>query len=346
MSERQPSIAQAARASRLPESRLVEIRKEAEDRGRIEQRGIRPEGAPFPIASPQTGYYEVPMLKAPQWTWAVPLYFFVGGATGSLGVIGSLADVLGGREELAARARWLALGGAGLSSILLIGDLGRPSRFLNMLRIFKPQSAMSIGSWVLSAFSTSAAASSFADLLRTRFGSALPVKLISGAGRVGSTLFGMPLHNYTGVLIGASVIPVWNNRIKSLPRDFGMSGLQSAVSVLELAGHSDSCALNGLGLLAAGVESYESADILRSHDRELKPLKRGYSGFLVQAGAVLSGPVPILLRVASMFATDKTRLRKMAAWSGVIGSLCMRYGWVQAGTVSSRDWRLPLQIDE
>lgn len=341
MSQRQTGIAQAAR-----EARLSEIRREAEQRGRVEQRGIRPTGAPFPIASPQTGYYEVPMLKEPQWTWAIPLYFFVGGASGSLGVIGSLADLIGNNEELARKARWLALGGAGLSSVLLIGDLGRPSRFLNMLRIFKPQSVMSVGSWVLSGFSTFAAASSFADLLRMKFGDALPIRLISGAGRVGSTLFGMPFHNYTGVLIGASVIPVWNNRILSLPRDFGMSGLQSAASVLELTGHSDSPALNALGLLAASVESYESYDILRSPGRELKPLKRGFSGALVQAGAILSGPVPILLRLASIFASDKRRLRRMAAWCGVIGSVCMRYGWVKAGAVSSRDWRVPLQIDE
>ncbi|MGI8770519.1 MAG: NrfD/PsrC family molybdoenzyme membrane anchor subunit, partial [Acidobacteriaceae bacterium] len=190
MSERPLSIAQAAR-----EARLVEIRKEAEAKGRVEERGIRPAGSPFPLASPQTGYYKVPMLKEPQWSWAVPLYFFVGGASGSLGVIGSLADVIGDHDELAEKARWLALGGAGLSSVLLIYDLGRPARFLNMLRIFKPQSAMSVGSYVLSAFSTFAAASSFADLLRMKFGDALPVKLISGAGRVGSTLFGMPFHN-------------------------------------------------------------------------------------------------------------------------------------------------------
>lgn len=327
------------------ELRLLELRREAAEKGRVNAPGVHAAGAPFPIASPATGYYKQPLLKEPQWSWAVPLYFFVGGAAGSLGVIGSLADVVGDNYELASHARWLAVGGAALSSGLLVYDLGRPARFLNMLRVFKPQSVMSMGSWVLSAFSTAAAASSFADLLRMKFGDALPVKLISGAGRVGSTLFGMPFHNYTGVLIGASVIPVWNSRIRSLPRDFGMSGLQAGVSLLELMGHTDSTALNLLALLSAAVESSEALEIARSKDRVLEPAKRGWGGGLVHAGSILSGPVPIILRAASMLASDNRNMRRMAAWSGVIGSLCMRYGWLRAGTVSARDWRIPLQID-
>ena len=327
------------------ESRLAEIRKEAAEKGRVESPGIRPAGSPFPVASPTTGYYKEHLLKEPQWTWAVPLYFFVGGAAGSLGVIGSLADVVGDNCELARHARWFAIGGAAVSSGLLIYDLGRPARFLNMLRIFKPQSVMSVGSWVLSAFSTFAAASSFADLLRMKFGSSLPVKLISGAGRIGSTLFGMPFHNYTGVLIGASVIPVWNNSIKVLPRDFGMSGLQAGVGLLELMGHTDSAALNMLGLLSAAIESREALKLAASGDRALEAAKRGVGGGLIEAGAILSGPVPIILRVVSAMAGGNKNMRRMAAWSGLIGSLCMRYGWVQAGTESARDWRLPLQID-
>lgn len=327
------------------ESRLLELRREAETKGRVDAPGIHPAGSPFPVASPATGYYKQHLLKEPQWTWAIPLYFFVGGAAGSLGVIGSLADVVGDDYELASHARWLAIGGAALSSGLLIYDLGRPARFINMLRIFKPQSVMSVGSWVLSAFSTFAAASSFADLLHKKFGDALPVKLISGAGRVGSTLFGMPFHNYTGVLIGASVIPVWNDRIRSLPREFGMSGLQAAVGLLELMGHTDSKALNMLGLLSAGIESREALEIARLDDRVLWPAKHGLGGGLIHAGAVLSGPIPIILRAASMLASHNKNMRRMAAWSGVIGSLCMRYGWLRAGTVSARDWRIPLRID-
>jgi formate-dependent nitrite reductase membrane component NrfD len=203
---------------------------------------------------------------------------------------------------------------------------------------------MSMGSWALSAFSLFAGISSFADLLALRFGNRLPIRAMRGIGRVGSVLFGMPFHNYTGVLIGASVIPVWNNRIRSLPREFGMSGLQSAVGLLELAGEAGNPALNCLGLLSAGFESWEGFDLLRTSDQALVPAKKGISGALVQAAGVLSGPLPIALRIASLFLKNSRRLRRLAAWSGIIGSLFMRHGWLYAGHVSSRDWKTPLQI--
>jgi hypothetical protein len=338
-------MADAGRQQRqsASEARLLDIRRQAEEQGRVEDAGIRPAGSPFPIASPATGYYGQHLLKEPQWTWMVPLYFFVGGAAGSLGVIGSLADVVGDEFELAKHARWMAVGGAMLSSGLLIADLGRPSRFLNMLRVFKPQSTMSMGSWVLSAFATSAAASSFADLLRSKFGDALPVKVISGAGRAGSTLFGMPFHNYTGVLIGTSVIPVWNDRVSTLPGHFGMSGLQSAVALLELAGHHDHRALNLLGLLSASMETWEQVDMATSPSPASAPLKRGLSGALVQTGAWLSGPVPLLFRLASCLPGKHPRMRRIAAYSAIAGSLFTRYGWIEAGSGSARDWRLALQ---
>jgi hypothetical protein len=328
----------------LRESRLEAIRAEAKEKGQVAAPGIRAAGSPLPLASPETGYYKQPLLKEPQWTPLIPVYFFVGGATGALGVIGSLADLLSGDRELAQKARWMAAGGVALSSALLIADLGRPSRFLNMLRVFKPQSTMSMGSWALSAFSLFAGIASFADLLALRFGNRLPIRGVRGIGRAGSVLFGMPFHNYTGVLIGASVIPVWNKRIRSLPREFGMSGVQSAVGLLELAGEAGHPALNCLGLLSAGIESWEGVDLLRTSDRVLLPAKQGISGALVQTAGVLSGPLPIALRIASLFLKNGKRLRRLAAWSGILGSLCLRHGWLYAGHVSSRDWKTPLQI--
>jgi hypothetical protein len=327
------------------ESRLEAIRQEAREKGRVSVPGIRPAGSPLPLASPGNGYYQKPLLKEPQWTPLVPLYFFVGGASGALGVIGSLADLLSGDRELAQRARWMAVSGAAVSSVLLIADLGRPSRFLNMLRVFKPQSAMSMGSWVLSAFSTFAGISACADLLALRFGNGIALRTIRGVGRFGSVLFGMPFHNYTGVLIGASVIPVWNNRIRSLPREFGMSGLQSAVALLELTGSSGNPALNALGLLSGAFESWEGIDLLRTNDTAVRPAKQHVSGALIQAAGILSGPIPIALRILSIGRRRGRRLRRLAAWCGILGSFCMRYGWVGAGKVSAHDWKIPLQIE-
>ena len=329
----------------VKEQRLEAIREEAEAKGVVGSPGIRAVNGPFPVASPETGYYKQPLLKEPQWTQLIPLYFFVGGATGALGVIGALADVLGANKELAGKARWMALAGTGLSSALLIADLGKPSRFLNMLRVFKPQSPMSVGSWVLSGFGASSAASSLADLVEAQAGASGLVSFLRAAGRTGCILFGMPLHNYTGVLIGASVIPAWNNRIRSLPREFGMSGLQSAVSLLELSGETENQALNALGMVSAAFESWEGIDLLRTPARELRPTKRGWSGLLVQIAGALSGPVPLALRLTSILSKDNKRLRRLAALSGIAGSLLLRYGWVLAGTASSRDWEIPLEID-
>src|SRR5947208_11215073 len=135
------------------EHRLVEIRREAETTGKVVAKGARPGGAPFPVASPETGYYGIPLLKEPAWTWEIPLYFFVGGAAGAAAVVGAIASYTGADRRLVRDARWIAAAGSVLSPALLISDLGRPERFLNMMRVFKPQSAMSMGVWTLVGFS-------------------------------------------------------------------------------------------------------------------------------------------------------------------------------------------------
>ncbi|MFP5205261.1 MAG: NrfD/PsrC family molybdoenzyme membrane anchor subunit [Acidobacteriota bacterium] len=331
----------------IRELKLDAIRREAKEKGIVEAPGIRPVGSPFPIASPQTGYYGHHLLKEPQWTELIPLYFFVGGATGSLGAIGALADLISEEKDVALTARWMALGGAALSGVLLIIDLGRPSRFLNMLRVFKPQSTMSMGSWVLSGFSASAGMASFADLLHQFFGPTVAGQILGALGRAGSALFAMPFHNYTGVLIGATAIPVWNSHVAQLPREFGMSGLQSATSLLELAGYESRTSLNLLGLLSSATETFEFArELAKPNPREEDaPLRKGASGALVTTSAVLSGPLPLGLRIAAMVAPKRHRrkLRIAAAIAGVLGSLCLRYGWVKAGAVSAQDWKLPLR---
>lgn len=325
------------------EQRLANIRDEAERKGLVTAPGVRPAGAPFPRASEDTGYYGVHLLKEPQWTWEIPLYFFVGGAAGASAVIGAMADWIGDDFELAKHARWMATAGAGLSTVLLVSDLGRPSRFLNMLRIIKPQSAMSIGAWTLTAFGTFSAAATFAKLVQERW-DFLPVKIVANMAQFASAASGLPLHNYTGVLIGATVIPAWNKNIETLPIHFGMSGVQSACSILELLGHENR-ALNILALLANAFETYEGFELERRTERELRPLKRGVSGWITRAGGMLSGPLPLALRLAALF-TESKGVRQAAAISGIAGSLLTRYGWVHAGHASARDWKLPLEIPD
>jgi hypothetical protein len=327
------------------EQRLNEIRREAEQRAELRVVSRRPVGAPFPQASPQDGYYRIPLLKQPPWTWEIPLYFFVGGAAGAAAVIGAIADYTGADRELVRHARWIAAAGSVISPALLIADLGRPERFLAMLRVFKPQSPMSVGVWTLVGFSSGAAAAAFAGFLRDRNGPSLPLKVLENAGQAASLAFGLPFSNYTGVLLGATAIPAWNQNAADLPLHFGASGLGAAVGILELMGHRKSRALQALALGAAAFEMWEGLRLEARSNPELDPLKRGSSGLITRVGGTLSGPVPAALRTASYFTGDKMSgsLRRWAAWSAIVGSLLTRFAWVNAGRVSAQDWELPLR---
>ncbi len=330
------------------ERRLFEIRREAEQTGKVKVQGIHPVGAPFPKASPEDGYYGIPLLKPPQWTHEIPVYFFVGGAAGAAAVIGAIAHYTSADRKLVRDARWIAAAGSAISPALLISDLGRPSRFLAMMRVFKPQSPMSVGVWTLLAFSTGAAAAAFAEFLRDRSGDGFPVSVIENAGTAASLAFGLPFSNYTGVLIGATAIPVWNQNVRDLPIHFAASGLGAAVGLLELMGHSKSRALQALGLGAAIFETWEGVRIEARGHSHLDPLKHGRSGFITRVGGVLSGPMPTALRVLAAFSgRDRSRaLRRLASVSSIAGSLITRIAWVQAGHASAKNYRLPLEIPE
>lgn len=329
------------------EQRLEELRAQAQasESGKLQVIGEPPVGAPFPQASPETGYYQIPLLKEPPWTWEIPLYFFVGGAAGAAAVIGAIADYTGADRSLVRHARWIAAAGSVISPALLISDLGRPERFLSMLRVFKPQSPMSMGVWTLLGFSTAATAAAFAGFLRDRYGPSLPLRVLENAGQAASLAFGLPFSNYTGVLIGATAIPVWNRNAESLPFHFGASGLGAAVGILEVLGHHKSRALRALGLGAAIFETLEGIRIESSSHASLDPLKHGPSGWITRAGGALAGPIPAVLRTASLIAAQERSqsLRRYAAWSSIIGSLITRIGWIYAGHASARDWRLPLE---
>src|SRR2546430_14348463 len=145
-----------------------------------------------------------------------------------------------------------------LSPLLLIMYHGRPPLFLNMLRVFKPHSAMSMGAWILSAFGACAVPGLIALELHAHqiFPGTLDQLLRIAAGILifGSAFFGTLLATYTGVLIGATAIPAWFLHRVLLPIHFGTAGLGSAAGLLELLGHR-LAALNALGYYAAAGES-------------------------------------------------------------------------------------------
>jgi hypothetical protein len=256
-------------------------------------------------------YYDLPLLKPPVWTWEVPTYFFVGGAAGASAVIAAAARFTGADPKLVRHAKWVAAGGAALSGPLLVADLGRPERFLNMLRVFKPQSPMSVGAWTLAVFG---GASTGAVLLRGRLGDLAAVV---------SALSGLVMSTYTGVLIGATAIPVWAEHKNVLPIHFGASALASAVATLELLGH-DEPALNALGFAAAAFELWTGVKLERKGD---------VTDITTRTGGLFSGPLPFVLRLLSL---KSKRMRRVAAGSALLGSLLTRLAWVEAGKASAR----------
>ena len=323
MSPRRPDVAS--------EARLAALRAEAAADGEVVGAGVRAAGGPLPAvgeAAAGPSYHGRAVLKEPTWTWEVPLYFFVGGAAGAAAVVGATARRLGGDGELARDARWLAAAGGALSAPLLISDLGRPERFLAMLRVFKRRSPMSVGAWTLAAFGSAAAAAAFADLLDRRSGGNLPVRIVGDAAEVLAAATGLVMSTYTGVLVGATAIPAWNRNAAVLPVHFAASGLGSAVGLLELLGHRQR-SLRWLGLAAAAAETATGLAHELSADPAQRPLKQGASGALVRAAALTAGPLALLLRLAGR--------RRAAAVAAVAGSLLTRYAWLEAGKASARD---------
>ena len=311
------------------EERLDELRRQAERTGRVDAKGIRATGAPLPEPGAEHGYYGLPLLKPPVWTWEIPLYFFVGGAAGASAMIAVAAQASGANESLVRDARRVALAGAVISAPLLISDLGRPERFLNMLRVFKPQSPMSVGVWTLVAFSTFASAAVFADELQRRTGAR--VTFVRDACGAAAALAGLGMSTYTGVLLGATAIPAWSQHVNMLPIHFAASAVASASSLLELCGHRH----RALPLLASGAAAYEviaTSQIQRS----------GLTSASLKTAALLSGAIPLALRLLGI---RSQRARRAAALAALAGSIVTRFAWVEAGKTSARDPRVPLSLD-
>lgn len=326
--------------TRATEDRLDQLRDEAARLGRVESKGVHPPNAPMPVADAQAGYYGVPLLKKPVWTWEVPLYFFVGGAAGAAAMIGFAAQLAGADRDLVRDARWIAMGGATLSGPLLVLDLGRPERFLNMMRVFKPQSPMSVGAWTLATFGTAAAAAAFADEVRRH--TDLPVTLLGDAAAALSAASGLVMATYTGVLIGATSIPVWAKHASVLPIHFGASALACAASLLELRGHDDG-ALNALAFAAASFEAWTGWRIEARGGIESEPLRHGATGITTRIGGFFSGPLPLILRLLGMRSRNA---RKAAAASALLGSLITRLAWVEAGKASADDPRPAVGLED
>ncbi len=311
------------------ESRIDQLREEAWAKGVVSGRGVDVANGPI-LRKP--GYYGQPVVRPPVWTWEIPIYFFVGGLGGMSAVI-ALGALLFHHLDVTRTAICVAGIASVLSTILLILDLGRPHLFLHMLRVFKPQSAMSMGAWILTAFGMCVVPGLIALELQTfhMFAGAIDQILGVAAGILifGSAIFGMLLATYTGVLIGATSIPAWFLHHRLLPVHFGTAGLGSAAALLELLGHRIA-PLNAIGFFAAAVESlvliWLSVD---KHGTADRAIHEHASGWLIRIGEILNGPVALVLRLVGLI--------PLAAISFLLGALVSRFGWIAVGRVSGCD---------
>ena len=321
------------------ENRLDALREEASRTGKVKDAGIIPVASPFPKPALTNSYHGNPVLKPPTWTWQVPLYFFVGGVAGVSAVIALVAHIRGD-AALERAALWAGFAGALISPPLLIADLGKPIRFLNMLRVFKLRSAMSVGAWTLVGFSSAVGLAVVChEVLVAGYGNALLIPL-EWAAETGAAVSGIILASYTSVLLGVTAIPVWSENRKLMPAVFLTGALGSAGAVLELLGFLIP-ATQFIGIVASIFEIVIAITI-EVRDRYVdRPLREGSIGWLTRVGAFLAGPTSFLLRI---FSSHSLALRDIAAVCFIVGALIARFAWIAAGRVSSRDPQALFQI--
>jgi formate-dependent nitrite reductase membrane component NrfD len=267
------------------------------------------------------------VIKEPVWRVPdVPGYLFLGGLAGASSVLAAGAEV-SGYGELARVAKVGALGAISLSAVALVHDLGRPGRFLHMLRVFKPSSPMSVGSWLLAAYGPVAGAAAVSEV----------TGILPAAGRaatVGAGLLGPAIATYTAALICDTSVPGWHEGYREMPYVFAGSAASAAGGLGLLAVHpADAEPARNLAVLGAAVELIAKRQLLDRLGDLAEPYQTGTPGAILRlaefltvgalAGAVLGG-----------------RNRAVSALAGaslVAASAMTRFGIFEAGVASARD---------
>jgi formate-dependent nitrite reductase membrane component NrfD len=310
----------------------------------------------------EPSYYDYPVLKAPVWRWEIIWYFFFGGLAAGCYVIASIAALFGSREDriVARTGYYLSLLSLLPCPVLLTKDLGRPERFLHMLRIFKVKSPMSMGTWGLVSFSLFSGVTAVIQAARDgilgrwwapRLLAALPQSLLAIPG----SALGVFLGGYTGVLLTATSIPLWS-RSKVLGAIFISSAVSTSSALISLVlrlTRTPSKVLHKLERLewvALLVEMIGLFAFLRGTGRAARPLVgtapaehgRTFWSFVAGGGLVL----PWLLQTLSLLVG---RSGKRRSGRGIVISLLVLMGgyflrrtMIEAGYTSSSDARTTL----
>ena len=273
-------------------------------------------------------YYGRPIVKEPVWKPEIPLYFWTGGIAGASAVLHGAAQITG-NEVLARRALYIGAVADAVSPLLLVKDLGRPERFLNMFRMFKVTSPMSVGSWILLASGGASSTAAALDLL----GILAPVKR---AAEAVSFAAGPPLATYTGALIANTSIPVWSEARDQLPWLFGASATATAgaaAAVLTPARHARPARRAAvLGAVAEGMA-------MRAMRQRL-----GFVGEVYDQGA--AGRNARIARACTSagagllaFAGRRPAAARAGGLLMLAGGLALRFSVYKAGFQSARDPR-------
>jgi Polysulphide reductase, NrfD len=276
---------------------------------------------------PALGRYGRPILKEPVWKPEIPFYFFAGGLGGASAGLAALSELHGNRE-LARRAWAAALAGGLASPALLIADLGVPSRFLHMLRMFKVTSPMSVGSWLLAAFgpATAVAAVSSWTGLAPRVGA---------VAKASSALLGLPLSTYTAALIANTAVPAWHEARATLPVVFAGGAASSAgAAAMALTPPRHAGPARRLAVMGAAVEM--GAVVVM--ERRLGELGRPYrEGGVATASRLAKG---LTVAGAALAATPASRTRRGAGAAATLlttGAILERWSVFLAGRRSASD---------
>jgi hypothetical protein len=272
-------------------------------------------------------YYGRPILKEPAWKQPdVPLYLFLGGAAGASASMAALAGVTG-RPRLAKAGRLAAAGGSTASVVALIHDLGRPERFLYMMRVFKPTSPLSVGSWILAPFSglTAVSAGSMVTGWFPRLG-----RLAGFA----AGLLGPAMCTYTAVLLADTATPAWHEGRRELPILFAGSALTSGAGIALLAvPTSETGPVVQAGLIGTAAELAAEHRLEHSLGVVSEPYRTGRAGKLLKAARALTAAGAGL----SLLGRKNRFVLVLAGAAYVAAGLCTRFGVYNAGVESTKD---------
>ncbi|SDZ20779.1 Polysulphide reductase, NrfD [Micromonospora pattaloongensis] len=282
-------------------------------------------------------YYGRAVIKPPVWkAHNIAGYLFLGGVAGGAALLAAGAD-LTGRPGMRRAARLISASATGLSLSVLTRDLGRPERAVHMLRVVKPTSPMSIGTWLLGGFSPLVAVAALGEM-----SAALPrraadlVGLLARPSGLAATAVAPAITTYTGALIANTAVPVWHESHRELPYLFGASALAAAgglVTATTPAREAAPARLAGIvGSVAAQV--FDRA-IHRRLGMVAEPLTGGRPGRLLRASRWCARAGTALLAASAMRhsrALDVAGGLALAAESALT-----KFGYFHAGTASAAD---------